>query len=357
MVTQPTQYEFVDFASGDMSTADFDGRVMPLRQGLAQHVVRPEDVAFLLEAAKERCYAWNGAQYMTSAANYDTPAHLETFSQAETRAVPTQRVRSQQMYDICNALEDANWNSYNAQDYFGYLATPFEEHIDSSVSLSAARSSWIDSHFFSRNDLVDWHVFESLVAKSPVLSLFDNVRSMAKPVFSKGSTSLTWAMADISTSYLTYTPTEWTDTGGIAVSQPYLYAERNPYSGHEQEFRFVYPQTQGVLYYPRGSGVRGLVDMTNGSLWYFFGLDYNYTATAGYAMIQIPCTIVTGVRSYYVRVESSTFLQQFLRVGKGLGVITSSNRLADGVSMVVPNNFRAFFVADLTDHTKWWGNS
>ena len=94
--------------------------------------------------------------------------------------------------------------------------------------------------------------------------------------------------------------------------------------------------------------------MTNGQLWYLLGFFTNSVANAGYAMIQMPCTIVTGGRTFYVRVESSTFLQQFVRVGKSLGLISSDNTLAQGVNNISLNHQSAYFVADLTDHTKWW---
>ena len=354
MITQPSQYYFVNFANGDMKTGDFGGDVMPLRQGFARNTIKGEDAAFLTEVAKERLYAWNGAQYTTSGDNSPVAAHLETVAATETLAVPTCRIRRQQMYNITYDLENANWASYGAQDYFGYLATPFEEHIDTSISLSDAQSQWVNSHFVDYHDLVKYQAFADRIAKDPVLDLFSDIRSMAKPVFSRYANSMSYAMLDISSGYNVYTPTGWTDQV-TTVSQPYWYAERSPYLGHESEVRYIYPQTQGVLYYPRGNDVRTLVDMTSGQLWYFLTMDYNHVNTAGCAMIQIPCTIVTGARSFYARVDAATFLQQFLRVGRGLGVV-SGNNFASGVNRIDINNFRAFFVADLTDHTQWWNS-
>lgn len=349
MITSASDYIFVDFAQGDMPHANFDGDIMPVRQGSLQNILKAEDIAFLAEAAKERLYIWNDAQYMTSGYTVD-PARLDTISDPETLAVPTWRFLNEQVWKVCYDLRDANWDTYHAQRHFGYLKTPFEEHIDSSISLSDAQEQWVDSHFVDYHDIVDYQTIHHDLAKSPLLELFENVRSMTKPVFSSYFNNIGWSMADVSTNYLTYTPTSWTDTS-ISVSQPYWYAERNPYRDHENEFRYIYPQTQGVFYYPRGPAARNLVDMTNGQLWYFLGFISNRN---GFAMIQMPCTIVTGGRTFYVRVESSTFLQQFIRVGKSLGLISSDNTLAQGVNNIYINMQNAFFVANLTDHTKWW---
>lgn len=355
MITSASDYKFVDFAQGDMPHANFDGDIMPVRQALMQNILRAEDIAFLAEAAKERLYIWNTAQYMTSAYSAE-PAHLITVSDPETLAIPTWRFLNEQVWKVCYDLRNANWKSDSVTRHFGYLETPLEEHIDSSISLNDALNQWVDPHFVDWRDIVDYQSISRDLAKSPLLELFDNVRSMIKPVFSSYYNDMGWSMADISTSYLTYTPTSWTDTS-IGVSQPYWYTERNPYLGHENEFRYIYPQTQGVFYYPRGPAARNLVDMTNGQLWYLLGFTTNLVASAGYAMIQMPCTIVTGRQEFYVRVESSAFLQQFIRVGKSLGLISSNNTLAQGVNDIRINSQNAFFVADLTDHTKWWGNS
>lgn len=361
MITQPSDYEFVDFANGDMPTGNFNGQVMPLRQGAAQDTLKAEDVAFLQEAYAERVAAWYGVEYRDS---YGSLVTYPAYPGDTPSIVPTRRILGRQMGAIySDALSLASSTGGGVRGY--WQGTSFGARYGRVANLTTAVASWISPYLIFDDGAAIRQAIPSgsfspgaKVAKAPVVELYNFLTDFARPVFGDP-----WNRCLIDTrSYGTLAATGgWTDTPILTDSHHWGF-ERNPYD--KSKSMYVYPQTQGVLYIPQAG--RHL-DYSNTELWYLLhisGYKDSSVDPRSYigesAFVDMPHTVEIGTNNRkYVRVggdpynSGRDFLLKFISIMQSFGIdyLSESDPYVQVVDMEVVG---ALFVAGLDSHTKWW---
>lgn len=355
MITQPSEYEFVDFASGDMPTGNFNGQVMPLRLGAAQDTLKAEDVAFLQEAYAERRAAWYGVEYR------DSYGSLVTYHGDMPSIVPTRRILGRQMGAI---YSDALSLASSAGGIRGYWqGTSFGTRYGGVADLNTAAASWINPYLIRDDGATIRQAIPAgsfspgaKVAKAPIVELYNFLTDFARPVFGD---PVHKCLID-TRSYNTYAATGgWTDTP-VLINNHWGF-ERNQYD--KTQSMYVYPQTQGVLFIPQ-SGRH--LDYTNTELWYLLYISgYKDSSLAPrlyfeeYAFVDMPHSVEIGTNNRkYVKVGGDSvngrdFLLKFISIMQSFGIdyLSADDPYVQVVDMQVVG---ALFIAGLDSHTKWW---
>lgn len=178
MITRPEDYRFVDFSSGDMPTDLFNGEIFPLRN--EPRALKGEDIAFLYEAAAERCLKYEGA----TAGSFTFSSGFDT-----AKMIPTKVLLSSQMNKIESSFNFLNGiidrDQFHPIDYqdgvmIRKLSTPLVSggfKVDGTGSLVELReiySRFISNHLRERQSYALTKPGDPLSA-SRIKTLFDAV--------------------------------------------------------------------------------------------------------------------------------------------------------------------------------------
>lgn len=208
MITQPSDYEFVDFANGTMYTGGFDGNILPLRQNGERNIIKGEDIAFLAECVRDKKGAFNGGKILDG--------NLPSFAQ---KFVPTCNLSSSQMLSLRSFMADELSAGFPTTRSIGYLArfpaeiaafNKSDSDIDATTKFnnlvayvaSTRGGTWSPTTYES-----DFEVGDKL-ASAPVAAMFEDAKHLDKPV----------TLSYTSTDYMQ--KCSWVQTGGNPVSRP-----------------------------------------------------------------------------------------------------------------------------------------
>jgi hypothetical protein len=181
MIASATDYRFVDFANGDMPTGNFDGSIMPLRQGNMKNPLKAEDIAFLHECVQDKMGAFSGVSFEWPVPSLYTEGIVMT---------PTKNISANQMTGIRNRLSTAL--SRGISNYgVGFLATPFTEYSNMFAQEfgSSPHSQFLSflntDHGLSMAPSSAQGDFAvgARVMRAPVASLFADAQNLTMPVF------------------------------------------------------------------------------------------------------------------------------------------------------------------------------
>ncbi len=112
MITSAAEYDFVDFANGDLPTANFSGAIMPLRSN--PNILAAEDIAFLAECVRDKAGAFKGLTVVDETVTTGNTPGLFT---------PTRNISSSQMLSLRSFLAGELARGFPTSDSSrGYLA-------------------------------------------------------------------------------------------------------------------------------------------------------------------------------------------------------------------------------------------
>lgn len=189
MISQAADYDFVDLAN--CPTGRFDGGVMPLRNGTEQDVRRMEDIAFLYEGVRDKV----GALYGTTVHGVMSEPHFHPGSANSARRqyyptpiyVPlTKFVSSTQMTNLCDYMSSAAAVGLTGVRFLtkAISAIPTIDQSDVSFfNLNHAEQVFMDEFEGVGPIAADRGDFAAgkPVAKTPVLTLFEDMKRFDKP--------------------------------------------------------------------------------------------------------------------------------------------------------------------------------
>lgn len=200
MIDSAADYAFVDFANGDLPSANIDGHPMPLRSGDAMGILSAEDVAFLHECIADKTGAFNGLSSGTT----------ELVPGTNARRVLTRKIEGAQMERTRSYLATAlakgiptyglGFLSADLPSGVRFLEPEYYDDFDSHLSTALAgldqdyglhAATTAQSSDFARG---------APVARQPVESLFLDAAKLIRPCFVFG--------------YHPYVTSIFTQTGG-----------------------------------------------------------------------------------------------------------------------------------------------
>lgn len=183
MITQPSDYKFVDFANGSMYTGGFNGNILPLRQDGERNIVKAEDIAFLHECIADKIGAFEGL----STENSFNP-------RVGPRLTPKGTISSEQILGIRERLNDElTREPTSGITYLGgswFLSTPFEELKNQMSDTDHSRfdefANYVTTHYVghwtSSTSESDFKP-NAPVALTPVELLFSDAKNLKYPIY------------------------------------------------------------------------------------------------------------------------------------------------------------------------------
>ena len=264
MITQASDYKFVDFANGSMYTGEFDGNILPLRQGGDRNIVKAEDIAFLHECIADKRGAFKNA-YMLG----------HNVSLGGSTLTPTGGISSLQIRGIYQYLKDQLETEfkpgYTTSNFHGYLQR--YPHEISAFDKSADDYTWSKyTHLIDYISLTCGGTWTPTASESdfaagkpievtPIAQTFDDAKHLDKPTVC----SYVWDNYRQNI--------RWVQTGGSSVSSPADSPGWYMYDLHDPDI----PSStyQGWYCIPNGSTVTlaELADdyLSNAQLWLVYG--------------------------------------------------------------------------------------
>lgn len=117
MIIAPGDYDFINWAGGDMPTAKIDGDIMPLRTEDHKDDLRGVDVAFLVEAVKEGVAAFDGTQVTLGG-----PGEWYTYTNGTSAATLTRKLSGAQIQNLIWTPAAAGLSGWWQTNYRGYFS-------------------------------------------------------------------------------------------------------------------------------------------------------------------------------------------------------------------------------------------
>ena len=186
MIDTAADYAFVNFAGGDLPTANIDGHPMPLRAGADKNILKAEDVAFLYEGIRDKRGALYGAT--KRGAMIEPYFHPDwCYSPASVSVALTKKVSSNQMTTLWRYMNEArapgsyglrflkkpiearpNFVPASSRTYIGIgeLYVAFEAEFQGVGAMSADVAAF---------------AYGKPVCADPVLALFEDMKLFSRP--------------------------------------------------------------------------------------------------------------------------------------------------------------------------------
>ena len=185
MIDSAADYDFVDFANGDLPTGNFDGNIMPLRDAnAAQDILKAEDIAFLVESTRDKAGALSSITFPSLGLgpySQDIPDQVEL----------TKKISSSQMLNI---------RSYLEKQLDRGLRYGLHGFLSASLVEASPMLTW-ENNFASKIETImssldttyggHWNVTSAAanfavgakVARAPVRSLFEDIKNLEIPAW------------------------------------------------------------------------------------------------------------------------------------------------------------------------------
>ena len=221
MITDATDYAFVDFANGDLPTNNFDGWIMPRRSGPQSPypvgMLKAEDVAFLAECVRDKVGAYKGLIYPS----YDfVPGGYKPYDTDPGKVTPTKSISSNQMRNIRNYVTTQIGRGL-PDGGIGFLRAPLSDVANHQIPNSTTIQGFIDSAWppivaqfggtwTATSQASDFAAGQPVLA-APVEAIFDDAKNLVRPVYTL------WAgEPPVTSSHFYLTATEGSVPSGMA---------------------------------------------------------------------------------------------------------------------------------------------
>ena len=253
IISRPSDYDFIDWNSGDMPTGFIDGGIMPLRAAARKNDLRGVDIAFLAEYLAESMHAFEGATYSNASGSTiswrDVNRPGTVYPMELTRILSAYQMQSYIWDRLSTALGYGtpynNIGSSTRRKYgFWTAGTTVNQRFVTARSSSMSLSEFADAidgmatrgcyatPSTARADFNSGHG----VVMSDIASLFEDCKKLAYPVvYANPYTSATGLVSMFSRDELTYESTGPRDEPYHTANTPfrvqaYWYSDTRNYS-------------------------------------------------------------------------------------------------------------------------------